>query len=296
MARNHILTAVIWHSPRIRSFRHAFSVNRLYRNLSAYRRRLPDYLIVGAQKCGTTSLWEYLNEHPAVEPAMCKEMNFFDRNYDSGLAWYRSHFSLAQDETLTSSSASRTLTGESCANYMFHPLAPERVRASLPQAKIIFLLRNPVDRAYSHYQLKLRRRQESLSFEDAIAAEPERLAGEREKIVADPHYYSWEHDRHSYLARGRYLEQLLHWEKVFPPEQLLVLESGEFFKRTADVYARVLQFLGLPTWQPAEFENRFPGKYSEKMNARARQNLIEYFAPHNQRLYSHLGRRFDWDR
>src|SRR5207248_2445245 len=118
----------------------------------------------------------------------------------------RSHFPLRQED---GSHATRTtLTGESCANYLFHPLCAQRAAETLPQAKIIFLLRNPVDRAFSHYQLKLRRRQETLSFEEALAAESERLAGEEERMIANPNYNSPRHDLHSYLARGRYLEQI----------------------------------------------------------------------------------------
>jgi hypothetical protein len=295
MARNHVLTAKVWHSPGVRWIRQSLSVNRLYRNLSAHRRRLPDYLIVGAQKSGTTSLWEYLNEHPGVEPCCQKEMNYFDAHYQCGMGWYRSHFPLQNDPILGMSAGETTITGESCANYMFHPLAPQRAAETVSEAKIIFLLRNPVDRAFSHYQLKLRRRQEMLTFEEAIAAEPERLAGEEEKLISNPLYNSPTHNWYSYLARGRYLEQILRWKQHYRADRILILESGEFFKRTAAVYDRVLQFLGLPRWQPTDFGNRFPGKYGEKMCAATRRWLLDHFAPHNERLYGHLGVRFDWD-
>jgi Sulfotransferase domain len=296
MARNHMLTAKVWHSPRVRWLRQSLSVNRLYRNLSAHRRRLPDYLIVGAQKSGTTSLWEYLNEHPNVEPACIKEMNYFDANYQRGIAWYRSHFPLQSEQSLPAPGGQPTLTGESCANYMFHPLAPQRAAETVPDAKIIFLLRNPVDRAFSHYQLKLRRRQEMLSFEEAIDAEPERLAGEEEKIISDANYDSPTHNWYSYLARGRYVDQIIRWQQHFRPEQILILEAGEFFKRTTDVYQRVIEFLCLPRWQPTDFGNRFPGKYGEKMSDATRHRLVDYFAPYNEQLYTHLGTRFNWDK
>ena len=179
---------------------------------------------------------------------------------------------------------------------MLHPLAAERIAETVPHVKLIFLLRNPVDRAFSHYQLKLRRRQEPLSFEDAIAAEPERLAGEAAKIVNNPNYYSPALDRYSYLARGRYLEQIVRWQKLFPPEQMLIVESGELFKHTAVAYQRVLQFLKLPPFEPSQFGNRFPGKYRDRMNDATRRKLVDYFAPHNEKLYAHFGTLFDWDR
>jgi hypothetical protein len=179
---------------------------------------------------------------------------------------------------------------------MFHPLVPRRIKDAVPQCKIILLLRNPVDRAFSHYQLKLRRRQETLSFEEALDAEADRLAGEEEKMLDSPYYQSPSHGRFSYMARGQYLEQILRWQKLFPPDQLMIVESSDLFKRTADVYERVLQFLSLPSWQPAQFGNRYPGKYKEKMLDSTRRRLIEYFAPHNARLNAHLGTSFDWDK
>jgi hypothetical protein len=296
MARNHLLTARVWQNPRVRQFRHSLSIKRLLRQISASRRRLPDYIIAGAQKCGTTSLWEYLNEHPQVDPPLSKEMHFFDINHHRGAAWYRMHFPLQQQSDAQGSAKQPTLTGESSAYYMFHPLAAQRLAQLMPRVKLIFLLRNPVDRAFSHYQLKLRRRQESLPFEDAIAAEEDRLQGEEDKIVDTPGYRSTKHDWFSYLARGRYLEQLVRWQQLFPAEQLLILESSEFFQRTGEVYQRVLAFLNLPGWQPPHFGNRFPGKYQEKMSEATRRRLVAYFAPYNAQLYKHLDREFAWDR
>jgi hypothetical protein len=268
----------------------------LYRYATAASRRLPDFIIVGAQKSGTTSLYAYLIEHPCIVPPIAKETSFFDQNFHRGLAWYRSYFPRCATAPHRDSPGTTTLTGESTAHYMFHPLAAERMARSLPGARILMLLRNPVDRAFSHYQMKVRRRQEPLTFDDAVDAEAERLAGEPEKIIADPSYHSQALSRYSYLSRGAYVEQISRLQSFFAPDQMLVLESDEFFKRTAEVFERVLAFLGLPSWQPAQFGNRFPGKYRDKMNDATRRRLVEYFAPHNERLYAHLGRRFDWDR
>lgn len=288
MTKHHVFTQV-WQTPAVRNVRRLASVKRWYRWFTAGKRRLPNYLVAGAQKSGTTSLWAYLSEHPNVEPPMCKEMSFFDRNYQRGLNWYRMHFPLASDGPAT------TLTGESTAYYMFHPLAPERIARTLPNVKIILMLRNPVDRAFSHYQLKVRRDREPLSFEEAIDAEEERLKGEHKKLLANPRYYSPNHDRYSYLARGIYADQISRWQQFIPPERLLILESGEFFKQTDQIFAQVVDFLGLPSWAPRQFGNRFPGRYQERMNNAARERLIDYFRPHNERLYQLLGRRFSWD-
>ena len=295
MDRNHLFTQQIWQARPVRTLRHLVSPQRIYRRISAKSRCLPDFIIAGAQKSGTTSLWAYLAEHPQVEPPMTKEMSFFDVNFQRGVDWYRMFFPLRRDCGADRSPKENFLTGESTAYYLFHPLAPARIVHMLPDVKVILLLRNPVSRAWSHYQLKLRRRQETLSFEDAIASEPERLAGEHQKIVSNPNYYSLAHDRYSYLARGRYLEQIQRWQGYFPPSQLLILESGEFFRHTEQVFARVLEFLGLRQWRPAEFGNRFPGRYRATMNDATRRRLIDYFAPYNEQLYAQLGMRFDWE-
>jgi Sulfotransferase domain len=296
MARNHLFTQRIWKAPSVRRVRHLVSIPRIYRYLSASHRRLPSFIIAGAQKAGTTSLWAYLSEHPSIEPPMTKEIHFFDVNFNYGIDWYRMHYPLIGAPESNAGSCTPSHTGESSPYYTFHPLAAERMAATLPQVKVILLLRNPIDRAYSHYQHTCRRRQESLSFEAAIEAEAGRIAGEQEKMASIPGYQSLAHRRYSYMARGLYLEQVLRWQRHFSPERLLILESNEFFRGTAAVFARVLQFLELPSWQPQKFGNRYPGKYQEKMSPDVRRRLVAYFAPHNEQLYAHLGTRFDWDR
>jgi hypothetical protein len=295
MQRNHLFTQQVWQAPAVRTVRHLLSARRAYRYFTAPNRRLPDFIIVGAAKAGTTSLWWYLMEHPQVEQPMVKEVGFFDVGFHRGVNWYRMHFP-AQRAFANGKPAATVQTGESTPYYMFHPLVPGRIAATIPRAKIIMLLRNPVDRAFSHYQLKVKRRQEPLSFDEAIAAENQRLADEHEALLANPRYYSAKHDRYSYLARGRYLEQIRRWQEYFPPDQLLILESGEFFRRTSEVYARVLDFLGLAHWKPEHFGNRYPGKYTDRMSEATRRRLVEYFGPYNEQLYAHLGKRFDWDR
>lgn len=286
----------LWQSPTIDNLRHQFSINRTYRYFTAEERRLPDFIVAGAQKAGTTSLFRYLEEHPNMVPPVSKKIAFFDKNFHRGMQWYRLHFALRRERPAPGAAPDQTFTGESTAYYMFHPLAAKRIAETLPETKIILLLRNPVDRAYSHYQYKVRRGKEPLSFEAAIEAEPERLAGEDERLRSNPNYRSQAHFLYSYLARGVYVDQIKHWQSLFPPERLLILESGGLFKRPAEVYRQVLEFLGVPAWQPREFGNHFDGGYKTKMSPETRRKLVDYFAPHNARLYAHLGLRYDWDR
>lgn len=291
--KNHAFTR-FWHSPLVRTTRHLFSAQRWHRYATASMRQLPDFLIAGTQKGGTTSLFAYLCEHPQVVPPLTKEMSFFDNHFSKGLDWYRGNFPLLHEMISPDDLSRPNLTGESTAHYLFHPHAPRRIAESLPGIKIILLLRDPVDRAFSHYQLNVRRGNEHRSFEAAIELESERLRGEHQRMLTCERYSSFNREKYSYLARGRYCEQLRVWMSCFSPEQLLILESGELFRHTAATFDRTRAFLGLSPWQPPSFGNRFPGRYSERMQPGTRRRLIEYFAPHNEQLFSLLGRRFPW--
>src|SRR5439155_17110919 len=190
-----------------------------YGGATAAARPLPDFLIIGAQKAGTTAHYSYLRQHPAVAGPPWKEVSFFDRHFSRGEAWYRGNFPNAL--------RARGLVGEASPSYLFHPLAPERVDALLPDAKLIALVLTPVDRAFSQYQSEVALGREPLSFEDALAAEDERLRGEEERLRADPGYFSHAWWNYTYRARGRYAEQVERWLAAFRREQLLILPSEE---------------------------------------------------------------------
>ena len=255
-------------------------------------RLLPDFIIIGGQKCGTTSLYQYLSEHPSVAPAVRKEVHYFDWAFRQGTGWYRAHFATrpyrAAYELRT---GQRLVVGEASPLYLFHPDVPKRARALLPDAKLIALLRDPVQRAYSHYQQRVRRGKESLPFAEAVAREAERIGD----CPIEQTYTSTTRRESSYLTRGLYAHQLENWMRVFPREQLLILSSEDFFGDTARVFARVLAFLGLPSGTPPRFDPFNPGSYVG-MDPATRQWLVDYFAPHNHRLFELLGRDLGWSR
>ena len=212
------------------------------------------------------------------------------------MSWYRTHFpSLLYSRYTRARRGAPGLTGEASVYYLFHPWCPTRVAATVPDVKLIVLLRNPVDRAYSHYQLQIRKRREPLSFEDAIASEEERLAGERDKMLADPAYASFNHRRYSYLSRGRYADQLAAWMTRFDEDQLLILRTEDLEEDPAKVLGQTLRFLNVLDWEPARFSRHNRAAYAP-MDPRTRRRLIEYFEPHNRRLSELVGRDFHWDR
>jgi hypothetical protein len=258
-------------------------------------RLLPDFVIIGTQRGGTTSLYRYLTRHPGVRPAITKELRYFDLNYARGPKWYRSRFPSAwYRDALRRVRGSGFLTGESSPDYMFHPLASARVAATVPGARLIVLLRNPVDRAYSHYWHQVNRGFETLSFEEAVAREPERLGDGLQRIAGDDLDREFERHHHSYLARGAYADQIERWLDRFPPGQLLVARSEDFFSDPADTFRRVTDFLGLERWEPSRYE-RYNTFTEGTMPERVRARLVEHFRPHNERLRLLLDRDFGWD-
>ena len=270
---------------------------KLYRGATSPLRVMPDFLIIGGQKCGTTSLYNHLVEHPGVLPASRKEVHYFsDRSFGKGRLWYRAHFPTALYRYYARRVRRREfVTGEATPYYIFHPLSPKRARETVPRARLIALLRNPVDRAYSQYNHELRRGAETLPFEGAIEREEGRLRGEREKMLRDEGYHSFSYLYHSYLARGVYVDQLMAWRKFFPEEQLLVLKSEDLFADPAAVVERSLDFLGVPAGEPKDYGRLNEGRYAE-MDPLLRERLVEYFRPHNERLYEYLGTDLGWDR
>jgi len=242
---------------------------------------LPDFIIIGAQRCGTTSIYNYITTHPKIAPASTKELHFFDVNFSKGLDWYKSQFS--HDK----------VTGEASPYYIFHPHCPKRIFEIIPTVKIIAILRNPIDRAYSHYWHEVRLGKEKLSFEKAIESENARLEGEVEKMMKDDTYYSFNHQHFSYLARGRYIEQIKKWYNLFEKKQILVLSSEEFFLNPNQSLNLVCDFLDLPYYEPQEFKIFHKGD-NPQMENKMSTFLSEYFKEYNQKLFNYLGRYFDW--
>jgi Sulfotransferase domain len=270
--------------------RSAFRTPRLrLGRLTSPLRPLPGFLIIGGQRCGTTSLYYYLRGHPDVMPALGKEIQFFSTHWSRGEGWYRAHFPLQIPVVGRHRPAPTTF--EATPYYLFHPLAAARAAEVVGGAKLLVLLRDPVERAWSHYRHMVRLGLEPLSFQEAIEREPERLSGEVERIRADPRYDAVNHRRYSYLARGRYAEQLEGWLRHFAPDRLLILRSEALFHDTARCYRDVLSFLGLRQWTPPSFPiHTRQSPLPRGMPAEMRRRLDEHFAPANQRLEGLLRR------
>jgi hypothetical protein len=259
-----------------------------YRQLTAPLRGFPSVLIIGAQRSGTTSLFNYLVQHPEVLPPLGKEIHYFDIHYGRGVRWYRGRF------PYTHQLRRGVLTLDASPYYLIHPHVPQRAVRLLPEVKLIALLRNPVDRAISHYLHEVRDGREPLSLTEAIDREAERLAGEEERLRDDPDYYSYNHHRFSYTRRGLYFEQLRRWVQHFPRTRLLILQSEWLFRDPVAATAAVHEFLGLRPHQLEKYETFLHGTYDRPLPAELRTRLVSYFEPYNRELYQWLGEEYDW--
>jgi hypothetical protein len=264
-------------------------IHKLQRLLTAPKRRLPDFIVVGAQRSGTTSLFHYISQHPDIIPSLTKEIHFFDMYYKRGLLWYRMHFPPAHDMPQSS------ITGESTPYYLFHPQVPHRMRKHLPNVKIIMILRNPTERAISHYFHEVQRGCESLPLMEALYSEESRLEVPLKKMHTKKNLNSRDHQTYSYKSRGRYIEQIQRFDRLFGKRQRLIICSERLSEEPLLIMQRVFEFL--------EVDKNSGGPDQQRWNVRAHNQRVapevytfldEYFAPYNKKLFDYIGQDFGW--
>ena len=197
--------------------------------------RLPDFLCLGTQRGGTTFLQLLLEQHPQVFLPACKEVQYFSLHASESPCWYSSLYTEARPEQLC---------GDISPYYLFHPESARRICSLLPKAKLIVLLRDPVERALSQYFHSVQLGLEHLPLEEALAAEPSRLLG-AEAVLHEPGARHHSHQEHSYVSRSRYGGQLFRYEAHYPRKQILLLRSEDLFKKPKKLWPRLEKFLGL---------------------------------------------------
>jgi Sulfotransferase domain len=274
--------------------------SRYYGRLTASSRLLPSFLICGGQRCGTTSMYRALAAHPAVRKAVLhKGVHYFDTGYGHGPRWYRGHFPTRRSAARQSGRLGGVpvQTFESSPYYMYHPHAVDRIAADLPGVRLIALVRDPVERAYSHHAHERARGFEpEANFGRALALEPLRLRGQAEALARDPSYYSFAHQHHAYQARGEYHRYLARLSTVLGRDRILVVQSEEFFTRPEAVYDSVLDFLGLPHLGYPPFQRHNARPRPAPMDPCLRAQLRQHYAPFDADLSRWLGRPLAWRR
>lgn len=265
------------------------NILHINRTITAISKSLPNFIIIGSMKAGTTSLYDYLTQHPQIIPASKKEIHFFSNNFEMGKLWYQSHF------PPKSKIGGKIITGEASPYYLFNPFAPKRIHRLLPNVKLIALFRNPVDRAISHYFHEVRAKRETMSLEEAMVTEEKRIEEDFTRMMKNEYYHGNIYQHFSYKRRGIYVDQLRSYMNYFRRDRVLILCSEELFENPEEVIREVFTFLGVDNeFRPPDLGAKHVGDYGDEISVGIRNYLIDFFMPHNQRLHEYLGRDFGW--
>jgi hypothetical protein len=257
---------------------------------------LPDVLIIGAMKSGTTTLFDMMCEHPGFLAPLTKEIEYFTnpRNFSRGVGWYRAHFPSRRAMQRSSRALGyKVVTGEATPG-MSTPFYATNARDVVPAARLIVTMRNPVDRAWSHFQ-HMRRiyRSDATTFMEAIKADldayyrgealtPENFRREWPRLVI-----------RNYVQRGHYAEQIEHWLDHFPRDQFLFLNFDDWRRCPSQAANAIARFSGLPE-HSFTYRKSNTGSYDESMPAQCRRLLTAHYRPHNRRLFDLLGEDWRW--
>lgn len=277
---------------------------------------LPTFIFCGTQRGGTTTIFHYLKQHPEIGMSEKKDVHYFDFNFNEGKKWYEKQFNNCQNNKYKA-------IGEAPTFYIYLKEAPKRIYELLPNVKLIFIFRNPIDRAYSHYWHEIKGGCEYLSFENAINKEEERLSSGN--IFNQQHY--------SYLDRGKYVIQLKRFKKYFPNEQMLILINKELKENPEKTIKKIYEFLEVDkdfivpnqhtrknkgkqprNWKLQRLKHKLPSNFVGRifryaidainlkegyppMKPITREKLINYFKSYNNELEELLGKKLDgWDK
>ncbi len=274
-----------------------FEYKSFYRAIPGLLKKFPDFMVVGQMKCGTSTLFHYLKMHPEINPPKLKEVKYFDFQPFHSKFWYKGHMG---NWKWGGGKDKQFKTFDNSPTYFSVPRCAQTIHHLLPNIKIIIILRNPVDRAYSHYQMRVRKKQENLTFEEAIKEESKRIEqfkqqlSLRESSLYHAFYYP-------YIRFGKYIEDVNRWYEIFPNENLLIINSGDFSKNPVSEYEKVCNFLGIskPNQEIIDYINNPKSRknvgYYEPMKENTRNELTEFFKPYNKQLSKFLNRDFNWD-
>ena len=254
--------------------------------ITASNRALPNFIIIGTVRSGTTSLYYNICEHPSVLPAAYDEIGFFDSNFHLGIDWYRSMFPTEKKMEEIKNDTGFAITGEDTPFYFWKKEAVDRIFQALPDVKIIAIFRNPVDRAYSNYNLGIRENTEKLTFEETIEEEIRFLENHTFRDAVD--------SRRSYLSKGMYKNQIKLWFDVFPRKQIHVLSTEDMQQKPKQELLKIFRFLGIPEYTIKNQQKQKVAKY-EEMDVETRKKLLDFYKPYNEDFFQIIQQRFNWE-
>tara|TARA_Y100000590_G_scaffold75538_1_gene83426 strand:- start:8707 stop:9534 length:828 start_codon:yes stop_codon:yes gene_type:complete len=270
---------------KLRQYYHRY-FKRGFSGITASSRVFPDFIIIGTVRSGTTSLYYNICKHKSILPAAYDEIGFFDSNYNLGTDWYRSMFPTQKEMRNIEISTGNSITGEDTPFYFWKEEVADRIKKLLPETKLIGIFRNPVDRAYSNYNLSVRMNVEKLTFEDAINEEIEYLENFSRRECTDR--------MRSYLSKGFYDEQMKIWFDKFPKKQIHILSTEDMRDNPQKTLQDIFRFLQVSDYEIQNPENQKAAEYDE-MNDDIREKLLRLYKPHNEKFFQIINHRFNWD-
>ena len=271
---------------KIRGYYHRY-FKRGVSGITASSRVLPDFIIIGTVRSGSTSLYYNICEHPSVLEAAYDEIGYFDSNYHLGENWYRSMFPTQKMMNKIREDTGYSITGEDTPFYFWKKEVAERILSDMPETKLIVILRNPVDRAYSNYNLAVRENNEKLTFEEAIGEEIEFLSKNSFRETVDRF--------RSYLTKGMYVNQIKPWLDIFSREQLHFLSTEQMKNEPCETLDLVFKFLSIPSYDIKNLQERKLANYKQ-MNENTREQLIKYYKSYNEEFFGIINQKFEWDK
>ncbi len=261
-------------------------VKRHIYGLTSSIRVLPDFFIIGVVRSGTTSMYHYLDQHPSIVKSAYDELGFFDDNFRLGWTWYKTLFPTVITREIVKRKTGKFLTFDDTPFYIYNEDVAKKIKNYFPNTKLIVILRNPIDRAYSNYHLGVRMGDEKRTFEQAVDDEIEKIE-KYDEIIMDKYISQ------TYLGRGIYVKQLEIWKKYFPTSETKILESNKFSHNIKETMNEIFRFLDLPDHTIRNLEKKNVAEYPP-MKIETRQKLCNFFSEHNEKLYDMLKIRYDW--
>lgn len=250
-----------------------YSAEKIIRLTTSSLRSKPTFLIVGVQKCGTSIVYDYICQHPKIKQAYAKKIEQIFGKYTEEITYHASNYPILKSDEIT---------GDVRQDYSFQPNAAKNLKKILPNVKPIFIIRDPVQRTISHYNMNKRANREILSIEKALEAEDERISGEWEKIMNKPNHNRRILWNYSYKAKSIYANYIPKWLEIFP--DTLILKFEEFLEDPQKILSKIFSFLKVKDYQ-IKIESY---KYSIRKN----QELEDFFSPLNKKLNEILGKEF----
>ena len=264
-------------------------IQRNLNGVTASLRKLPDFLVIGGKRCGTTTLFEFLRQHPGIANPPFDHMGFFDDNYRLGINYYKSFFPLKNKKN------GLILNYDVTTSYLTSPHVPERMYEHMPNVKLIILLRNPTSRAWSEYNSNLREKPNLDTFESYIEDEFNDLKNYNFLDKVKNNDYNLIDPTKNFLKKGIYVNYLKKWFNLFPRENFLILPTETFAKDENFVFKKIFEFLNLPYHEIKNLKRMEKVVYKNTLNPETKIKLDKFFEPLNKDLFELIDQKFAWD-